>query len=208
MWLNQNLDDTKVTKKTKNKGQHSLKRLIPDDGHRKTNVTMVSRGKKILPGRWRGIIHSRNKGEKVEFVDLDEELVNENFTKEMRQLVMDLRIEGRNGYISIPEGANELKDAVSEEKRLGFPQVKYCNDETNRDIRRCLLDSAASGLHYLGMLHLANCIRSTVTDQKKDNLGWDYLWYFLTQKSTKEERRQFRPAKLKMNHTKEERRQF
>jgi hypothetical protein len=102
--------------------------------------------KKFLTGRWQGIIHTRNKGEKVEFVDLDEEWVNKNFTKEMRQLVMDLRIEERNGYVSILEGANELKDAVSEEKRLGFLQVKYCNDgmDLPLSIRQCSIRTALS----------------------------------------------------------------
>jgi len=66
---------TKVTKKTKNKGQHSLKGLIAVDGHRKNNVTTVSKPTKIkkkgtetkedyLPKK-RGYKHLKGKNYKI-----------------------------------------------------------------------------------------------------------------------------------------------
>jgi hypothetical protein len=107
----------------------------------------------------------------------------------------DLRNPDTQGYILIPEGNNE----AHEEGKVTFlenaPVAKYWNSKGNPDDRRCVVDSAASGLHHLGHTTLAEFCASA--DHTKELCGMDHFRDVVINHSTREDRCLFVVVKLR-----------
>jgi hypothetical protein len=132
----------------------------------------------------------------VEFVILTQEWVDENISPAFQTMLKELRNEQHSGYVLIPEGANEEHDATQLAFVDGAPVTVFCNKDRKENDRRCVLDSAASGLAYLGHSSLAFFCSSNISDLSKQFNGMDYFEYVVNEKCTKEERSLFQLIKL------------
>jgi hypothetical protein len=146
-------------------------------------------GKTILkPEAWHGLIQV-DVGEPAVHVTLDHEWVMENTDEPMRQFLKDIRQkEGHFGFVLIPEGDNEphLPNTVTFLENAPFVKYFYKNYPSNR--RRCVFDSAASGLNYLGYHRLRIAISSTLNNDSISN-PMGYLQNLLENKLQPKERK-------------------
>ena len=139
---------------------------------------------------WRGLIQT-SRYETSEQVILDKEWVFENIDKHMCKFLKDVRNkEGHRGFVFIPEGDNEQHAAEAVKYLENAPSVKYCNNGVAKALRRCVLDSAASGLAYLGFDRLAILIGSTREDPTTTANPMSLLGSILQEKTIKEGERQ------------------
>ena len=109
---------------------------------------------KWLPEKWKGMV-STDDNRNNEFITLDNEWVLNNITENVQQMLKDLRDDEKRGYILIPEGANEDQEIGKVVYLDNAPEVKYFEKSSTDGSRRCVTNSAASGLYYLGHKKLA-----------------------------------------------------
>ena len=189
--------------------EDNIKKLtvkIPRGGKKKDDVRQVSKiryipPKKVKdvngknhwePHKWRGLINVdySNVGDQV---DLTDEWMNENISEEFQDLLKQLRGPNKDvrSFVLIPEGANEhqVKEVVQ------FPEdapiARYYQANQSEQRRRCVLSSAASGLHYLGLRHIAFYISSTSANQRSDNEAFAAFHTIYTKNANKEDRRKY-----------------
>jgi hypothetical protein len=103
-----------------------------------------------LPEIWHGLIETR-RGEETQQVTLDRDWVEENTDASFQNFLEEIRIkDGHRGFVLIPEGDNEAHVDGSITFESDAPCVKYHSTSHADNKRWCVLDNAASGLHYLG----------------------------------------------------------
>jgi hypothetical protein len=133
------------------------------------------------PELWHGLIKTKQ-DDVAEQVTLDTEWVYENTTPEIRKFLRDVRnIEGKTGFVYIPEGHHTEHINFHEDA----PIVEYWEGRTNNGLRRCMLDNAASGLHFLGYTRLAVLIASTMSDSKITQNPMGFLCELFQKKRSK-----------------------
>ena len=104
-------------------------------------------------------------------VKLTQKWMNENISKEFQKLLREMRTNEKKYFIPIPEGDNDRHmDGVIVYER-DAPYAKYYKPLEEQGERRCVSDSAASALHYLGFTNLSRILSSTKTDRTKDICG-------------------------------------
>jgi hypothetical protein len=104
---------------------------------------------------WLGLVVGVN-GVTALQVILEKEWVLKNFSRELLTFLRDVQEkEGQHGFVFIPEGDNEGQKPGNVQYLENAPDVSFCNTSTDESTRRCVLDSAASGLRYLGLDRLA-----------------------------------------------------
>jgi hypothetical protein len=153
-----------ITKKSKNgqdeeiHNQISKMRYVPPKEYKDLRGVTQMRSEK-----WYGLIQKDRHAVALQ-VTLEAEWVNENITKEMQKLLKDVRnTQGYNGFTLIPEGDNEEHDMAAISFLPDAPSVQFkCGTEEHSE-RRCVLDSAASGLFYLGYHRLVSLLTRTRT---------------------------------------------
>jgi hypothetical protein len=71
-------------------------------------------------------------------------------------------------------------------------------------VRRCVIDSAASGLHYLGYSSLARTLFSANHDRRKDTCGMEFFRDCILNSTSKEEKKKF----YVVNYTKRKKKEW
>jgi hypothetical protein len=108
-------------------------------------------------------------------VILEKKLVLKNFSWELLSFLRDVwekeghhgEKEGHHGFVFIPEGDNEGHKPGNVQYLENAPDVNFCNMSTDKSTRRCVLDSTASGLKYLGLDCLAWLLASSKDKTEK-----------------------------------------
>jgi hypothetical protein len=127
---------------------------------------------------------------------LTNQWVNENIPLFFQKIIKNLR-NNKKGFVYIPEGNNE-KHSVKDISYLpDAPFSHYFNSNLSISWRRCLLDSAASGLHYLGFTSLAKTIYSITNEERETTLDLNLFRITVETRSNKEERRRFIIKKIR-----------
>ena len=138
---------------------------------------------------WHGLIQTR-RDDVAEQIALDHDWVLENIDANMRKFLKEVRVkDGFNGFVFIPEGDNEAHAPGVVQFLANAPNTQYHNKELGS--RRCLLDSAASGLFFKGYKRLASMIEGTANDPEVSANAFDYLGKLLQNDLDKSERRSF-----------------
>jgi hypothetical protein len=144
------------------------------------------------PHKWQGLINvdSSNVGDQVTLTD---EWMNENISEEFQDLLIRLRGPNKDvrSFVLIPEGANEhqVKEVVQFPEDA--PSARYYEANQSEKRRRCVLSSAASGLHYLGLKHISFFINSMQANQRSDNEAFTMFHKKFKERSTKADRRKY-----------------
>jgi hypothetical protein len=120
-----------------------------------------------------------------EFVTLEEEWINQNLSLPFQQFLKDQRDKQKEGYVAIPEGANDKHEDGTVKYLNNAPVAKYWQSEDNKETRKCLFFSIASALNYLGHSSLAFRIGSARCGQ--DIQGWDFVGNMMKTRSAKEQ---------------------
>jgi hypothetical protein len=142
---------------------------------------------------WKGLINmGDNSG--TEIVTLPNEWISSNISQRFQDLLIGLRDKGAAGFVLIPEGANEAHEEGVVSFLENAPWAKSWNKDQSHDSRRCVLDSAASGMWYLGYGNLSWLLMSG--NDKKDVDAMGYFGEVVEQKSNKEQRRKFQVIRL------------
>jgi hypothetical protein len=103
------------------------------------------------------------------------------------QIFRDARnIEGKTGFVYIPEGDNDSHHSENVTFEDDAPSVEYWEGRTNNGLMHCMLDNAASGLHFLGYTQLAIPIASTMSDPKITKNPMGFLSILFQQKMLKQ----------------------
>jgi hypothetical protein len=141
------------------------------------------------PEAWHGLIQV-NSGEPAEHVTLDRDWVMENTDPPMRKFLQNIRLkDGHFGFVLIPEGDNEPHFPGIVTFMDNAPIVKYYYPKDSTKRRRCVLDSAASGLNYLGYHRLRVLIASTMSTDTMSRNPMGYLQDIFENKLQPEERK-------------------
>jgi hypothetical protein len=188
--------DSKVVQKRKLQGklivdkrQISKLRYLPGKFMRRPNGNM-----RWHPEMWKGCIIDPKTNE-VEFVELSPEWIALNISTEFQNMVKDMRDPDKEGYILIPEGSNHVRDKETYSFLNNSPPAQYWNITKDSSDRRCVIDSVASALFYLGHTRLAGIVAAATS---QDLLrGMEFFRDVITNCSTKEERCMFVLVRLK-----------
>jgi hypothetical protein len=145
----------------------------------------------VLPEMWKGLIHTDGMSDTV-IVTLDKDWIDANISPSLQGLLKELRGKDTGGYVLIPEGANESHPDNAVTFADNAPIARYWKNEKPDDSRRCVIDSIASGLTYLGHTALAHMLAvCTKIDTEKDLDAMKFCQKFVKEESSKEERRTF-----------------
>ena len=147
------------------------------------------------PPMWKGMIQDKNSKE-VECVVLTQDWVTKNIPEAFQQLLMNLRDEENKGYVLIPEGRNKQHHEEVVTFLSNAPQTKFWNKTKSLVKRRCVMDSVASGLEYLGHKRLAYFCSSNVDDVDKEMNGMEFFERVIVEKSEEKERKLFQIVRL------------
>jgi hypothetical protein len=151
-------------------------------------------GKKVVfKEAWKGLVQNE-RGKPLEIVLLPDDWVQINITKEMQNLLKNLRKEGYNGYLYIPEGANDAHEEGVVVFHKDAPNLKYFTKDSGA--RRCVLDSTASAFAYLGFARLAYHFSSTKNNRENEANPMGYVENILRNGLDRDERRVFTWSKL------------
>ena len=150
-------------------------------------------------GLWRGIVQT-SPGVHGTSVILSQEWMDANITVGFQDLLKNLRNSKHSNFVFIPEGANEEHKESSMEFAENAPVTFYHSVDQINNTRRCVLDSAASGLHYLGYQHLSFYLNATKNDHKKTLSALDYFSELIETKMTKDDRKKLQLHVLKHRH--------
>jgi hypothetical protein len=92
--------------------------------------------------------------------------VEENTDMSYQNFLKEIRVkDGHQGFVLIPEGDNKAHVEGSITFASNAPCVKYHSTSHADNNRQCVLDSSASGLHYLGFHRLRVMVASKVNSQ-------------------------------------------
>ena len=171
--------------------QISQIRYLPHKLARRPNGEM-----KLLLPAWKGLIQTEKTGE-CEFVMLSKEWVDNNIDPDFQQLLKDMRNKDKMEYVPIPEGANEGHHVGAVKFLENAPISHFFNRKLLENARRCVVDSAASGLYHLGQQRLAYIMYSSQGDKNKELTGLDFFRDVVRIKATKQERKQIQVRKIK-----------
>lgn len=139
---------------------------------------------------YKGIVRMDYNGD-VEFQVLTKEWVERNFSEDFIKLLKAQRNDKFKGYIAIPEGANEDHEAGTIVFAANAPKLRYYDKAPSAASRRCVLDSAASALYYIGKTKLANFINATKNDKTKVLNPFDYFAEVIRAHMTKDDKKEF-----------------
>ena len=184
---NFHLEVTNLLTSVVDRRQVSKIRYLPP----RTKVT--DEGDIELPGKWKGVIKTPDMDE-VEIVDLHDEWVEENISESFKKMLMSLHGKNTAGFILIPEGENEKHKDETYSFLPDAPETKYHNIQGEH---RCVLGSAASGLHFLGHYRLAQLVSSAGQNKHQNGYGLLHFRKVIENQCTQEERKIFQLIKLK-----------
>jgi hypothetical protein len=102
---------------------------------------------------WKGIIVSKNGAS--EFVTLEQDWIDKNIDKTFQEFLKELRDKNKEGYVRIPEGANDKHEEGTYRFHTAAPLAKYWCKRNSGPNRKCLFYSLASGLYHLGQKKVA-----------------------------------------------------
>jgi hypothetical protein len=154
---------------------------------------------KVMEEKWRGIIKGVN-GASDEFVDLDQEWMDANVSKNMQGFIKTTRNARTEGYVRIPEGAaaDHSQAMLSMTTHPEAPKLRYRRDVHAATDRTCVLKGAASCLWYLGYKRLASILCNDVISGNKMDNGFAFFQQVMDpSKLEKQERRAFQFMRLK-----------
>jgi hypothetical protein len=186
-------DDNKSDFKLDNR-QISAVRYLPRREVKTTHAEI-----KVMEEKWRGIIKGVN-GASDEFVDLDQEWMDANVSKNMQGFIKTTRNAGTEGYVRIPEGAaaDHSQAMLSMTTHPEAPKLRYRRDVHAATDRTCVLKGAASCLWYLGYKRLASILCNDVISGNKMDNGFAFFQQVMdSKKLEKKERRAFQFMRLK-----------
>ena len=109
----------------------------------------------------------------------------------MRKFLKNLRRDGNTGFAFIPEGATDGHTEGSITFQEDAPVIQFCNADNTFGIRRCVLDSAASGFYYLGFHRLAYLLSNSKNDQSKEEDPFSYFGMVLKEQLIPAENKAF-----------------
>jgi hypothetical protein len=139
-------------------------------------------------GFWKGAIQT-NRQVHASTVILPDDWVQQNISLSFQQLLKDLRRQNKTGFVLIPEGANELPEGAEIQFLPNAPVAKYWDPANSTVHRRCVLNSAASGMHYLGLKTIAYYLNSAKQNSRNDERGMEMFVKIFNEHSTKPDRR-------------------
>jgi hypothetical protein len=151
---------------------------------------------------WHGLVVGNNV-DVAEQVLLDSKWVETNITKAMRTFLREVREkEGHKGFVLIPEGDNEKHAASSIMFLDNAPPLKYFNNGSEIASRKCVLDSTASALHFLGLDRLAWALKSKSNGKESQKNPMGFVGDLLMNHMNKKERKMFECFALNNNKLK------
>jgi hypothetical protein len=152
----------KPLKYTVNQKDHQISKMqyaLPTEGRNAMGDVIE------LHESWHGLIQTR-RGEEAQQVTLDRDWVEENTDTPFRKFLQEIRIkDGHRGFVLIPEGDNEAHVDGTITFVSNAPCVKYHSTSQAKNKRRCVLEDAASGLHFLGFHRLRVLVAATVNSK-------------------------------------------
>ena len=109
------------------------------------------------PACWQGAITIPGNNS-LKVVNLSQKWMNDNIGKEFQNLMIDMRSKEKKNFIPIPEGDNEGRALGSIVYEKDAPYAQYFDVSVESEKRRCVFDSAASGLYFLGFKNLSRLL--------------------------------------------------